>query len=232
MERPEFILSFRDVAHNEKLGHTDSVVFGYIYWMTRLKNERCFASNETLSSLTGLPVSTVRNSLTKLEKENFIKRIYSQNNPTEREEICPLMGFSSIMGAGQPAGGVLTNQQGGAGQPALSINKSIYINSENKFSHEFVITDKIPEKPRKVGADTAYRSVFDLWGKYPANWRMNKAQIQAAKNLLEEHGLDGAKSALTFAARFKDDPFCPEITSPYDLDSKWAKLLAFKKKRS
>lgn len=125
MERPEFTINFRAITDNPELSQTDSVIFGFIYWFTRLKNEKCYASNETLADLARLPVSTVRNSLTKLEKHGFIQRVYSKSNPTEREEIFPLLGFSSILGAGLPAGGVLASEQGGAGKPALSIKKSI-----------------------------------------------------------------------------------------------------------
>lgn len=98
-------------------------------------------------------------------------------------------------------------------------------------SSDLQITKEITTEVKKK-ADTAYRGVFELWGKYPLNWQTNRTEIQAAKNLLEEHSLEGVEKALTFAKRFKDDPFCPEVTTPYDLDSKWGKLLAFKNKRA
>lgn len=226
MDRPEFIITFRAVAHHPKLLPADATVFGYIYWMTRLKNEKCYASNDTLAGLTGLSVSTVRNSLQRLEEFGFIKRLYDEKNTTHREEIQPLMGFSSIMGATGVAGGVLPTQQGGATGKEHTINKSIYIDTS-----EIVISQVKEELPLREKKDTEYLKVFSLWENPPKNWRLNRTQIQAAKNLLEEQTLDGVAKALSFAAKHKDDPYCPEVTSPYDLDSKWAKLLAFKNKR-
>jgi hypothetical protein len=74
------------------------------------------------------------------------------------------------------------------------------------------------------------KEVFALFPNHPANWIVNKSQRQAADHLWEEHGLEDCKMALAFVMKWKDDPFCPQITSPWDLDTKWQKLLAFKKK--
>lgn len=83
----------------------------------------------------------------------------------------------------------------------------------------------------RVRADVSYREIFKAFReKYPKNWDMNKTQIQAAKNLLEERTLKGVKAALEFHRENNEHEFCPSITSPYDLDSKWSKLFAFKKK--
>lgn len=83
-----------------------------------------------------------------------------------------------------------------------------------------------PKAPKldKVGP------VFALWGNYPANWKLRKAQRQAALNLLSERGIDSVKRALRFYDENKDNKFCPVINSPYDLDSKWADLATFKRK--
>lgn len=110
------------------------------------------------------------------------------------------------------------------------IDEDINISNSKELRIEKITTEDEEREPRKK-ADTTYRGVFELWGKYPLNWKLNKSEIQAAKNLLEEHSLEGVKMALEFAAKHKDDPFCPEVSSPYSLDSKWGKLLAFKKKR-
>jgi hypothetical protein len=103
--------------------------------------------------------------------------------------------------------------------------------SEDKSSRFEIVKSSEEEKPPKVKKDTSYLKLYELWGKYPANWKLNRTQMAAAKNLLTEHGLEDCREALAFAAKFKDDPFCPQITSPYDLDSKWDKLAAFSLKR-
>jgi hypothetical protein len=48
--------------------------------------------------------------------------------------------------------------------------------------------------------------------------------------LFKEKGLDRIRRALEFYRENRGDKYCPAINSPYDLDSKWDKLLDFKKK--
>lgn len=74
------------------------------------------------------------------------------------------------------------------------------------------------------------REVFELFGKYPRNWLVNKSQRTAADNLLAERGMEQIKAALAFARDHEDDKFCPFVMSPWDLDSKWKKLFQYKNK--
>jgi hypothetical protein len=73
--------------------------------------------------------------------------------------------------------------------------------------------------------------IYNLFGKYPLNWKINKTQLQSAENLFKERGSEQIIKALEFYRENKDKEFCPTINSPYDLDSKWIKLLSFKKKQ-
>lgn len=87
------------------------------------------------------------------------------------------------------------------------------------------------EKPIRKKVDTTYRAVFEAFGEdYPFNWRSNRTEIDAAKNLLKESNLKDIGIALAFAEKNKDNPYCPAILKPSDLDRKWDNLLAFKKK--
>lgn len=89
-----------------------------------------------------------------------------------------------------------------------------------------VMEDEEERRPR-VRKDTSYREVFKLFkNPWPLNWNIRPVEIQAAKNLLEEHGIEEIKDALQFIKDFGHTDFFPSITSPYDLDSKWAKLEA------
>lgn len=86
------------------------------------------------------------------------------------------------------------------------------------------------EEPRKPKADTSYLQVFALWSDYPLQWRKNRTEIDAARNLLVESNLEDMKQMLKIYERYKDSPFCPSILKPSDLDRKWDNLLDFKKK--
>ena len=108
--------------------------------------------------------------------------------------------------------------------------------SENKSSDSYEdeidieTGEAIYHKPQTKKYPNA-RKVFALWGNYPANWKINKTQLQAAENLYSERGVEQIIKALKFYQENKEDQFCPEINSPYDMDSKWAKIISFKKKQ-
>lgn len=87
-----------------------------------------------------------------------------------------------------------------------------------------------PKKPSTKKYPNA-KSVFNLFGNYPKNWIINKTQLQAAENLFLERGLEQIIKALEFYKENQDKEFCPLITSPYDLDSKWSKLFSFKTRK-
>lgn len=202
MDRPEFIITFRDVAYHPELAQPDSTVFGYIYWMTRLKNEKCFASNETLAELSGLSVSAVRNALTRLERTGFIKRVFAEDNPREREEIIPLMGFSSILGgATAVAGGVLHSQQGTATAVALSINKSIK-------EEQFIITADAEIVPPKK-KNNEYEEGLQWAEKRTGRRFINRTKQYSALKKAKENGI-GVDKLMKRWKELEGEPFYQE----------------------
>jgi len=88
------------------------------------------------------------------------------------------------------------------------------------------------EKPKRESRAKYPNSkkVFSLWGKYPRNWEMNSTQCRAAENLFSERGIEEIENALKWYAKVREKEFCPRIDTPYDLDSKWAKLETFVEK--
>ena len=101
MERPDFVPFFREVIDHPSCTPSDAILFGYIYWLTKLKNEKCFASNEILAELCKSTPTSVRNSLTTLERAGFIRRSYEEGNPHKgRLEIIPLLAFVKVAPTG------------------------------------------------------------------------------------------------------------------------------------
>lgn len=86
------------------------------------------------------------------------------------------------------------------------------------------------ELSAKKKKDTSYRKVFVAMGgpNYPLAWNTNRTEIQAAKNLLAERGLQKVKEAVKWWRQHKDEQFCPDLSTPYSLDNKWDKALNFK----
>lgn len=120
---------------------------------------------------------------------------------------------------------------------ALKVKKkNMKTYDENKHSDEgipemsYETNEPITSKPQTKKYPNALK-VFNLFGKYPANWKLNRTQLQSAENLFSERGVEQIIKALTFFKENKDNEFCPQINSPYDMDSKWAKLIGFKRKQ-
>lgn len=115
---------------------------------------------------------------------------------------------------------------GNLSAPQVRLGK---VNTTSEQSSPVVEVSDEPT-PTRVRQDTSYRAVFDLFGKYPPNWKTNRTEIQAAKNILEQYGLERAKLALAFRDKYKDDPYFPQILKPSDLDRKWVNLQAYRDK--
>jgi hypothetical protein len=104
--------------------------------------------------------------------------------------------------------------------------------SEAKASPVYEVVPDLPLKEKKstTPSTTVFNIFKEVLGKHPLNWNNNRTIRQAAENLLEERGEDGIRKALNFFKEHKEEEFCPTIITPWDLDSKWDKLLTFKKK--
>jgi hypothetical protein len=224
--------SFLVVPNKKTLEGLDVHAQVVYFWLCDFSDENgeCFPSRSTLAELGNISLSSVDKALTILETTGLIvkfKRFYEQA-PTSNMYQLNIVQGGSVLGTL----GSVPQTLGVASQKRTNSTQYLTQSINSGNSEELQIVSVEPEEKKSTRKDTAYLAVFALWGNYPANWRMNKTQIQAAKNLLTEQTLDGAAQALRFAAKFKDDPFCPEVLSPYDLDSKWVKLLAFKRKRA
>lgn len=87
------------------------------------------------------------------------------------------------------------------------------------------ITRKYPNAP-------AVRKIFfEVLKKNPANWKINKNQLQACENLYTERGLEKIKNALEFYKENQTDTYCPDVSSPFKLDAKYADLSKYKTKK-
>ena len=63
-------------------------------------------------------------------------------------------------------------------------------------------------------------------------WYANKTQRLAAKTLLEPpFGIEKVKKVLLFFIEHREEQYCPQISTPYDLVQKWSKLQTFRDKQ-
>lgn len=187
-----------------------------------------FASNEFFAVKLGCSPRHIRDCLAELEKMYLITR----HGSSQKRRIIP-------GGHGVPPEDEGRNPEllgGGTGSSAREEPRAPHIadsiadslTGEQSSQDYEIVKDKETETSRHDKKDTSYLSVFQLWGyKYPLSWRVNRTEIQAAKNILAERGLKNAAEALAFAKKYFDDEYCPKIYSPCDLDRKWAKLAKY-----
>lgn len=87
---PDFLLIPSVLIQDKNLRPTDLLVYGAIYWYTRLKMERCIASNKTLAVVANCSESAVVYALTRLKRAGYVDVRMVEHS---REEIIPLVAF-------------------------------------------------------------------------------------------------------------------------------------------
>lgn len=90
--------------------------------------------------------------------------------------------------------------------------------------------EKKPQTKKYPNAPVIRKIFQQVLGRNPANWKLNKTQLQACENLFTERTPEKVRSALEFYKEHEGTKFCPIINSPYDLDSKWTSLGEYKLK--
>jgi len=89
-----------------------------------------------------------------------------------------------------------------------------------------------PQTKKYPNAPTIRKIFQEVLGRNPAIWKMNKNQLQACENLYTERTPKSVRSALEYSKENSEEKYCPKISSPYDLDSKWTQLGEFKIKQN
>ena len=91
------------------------------------------------------------------------------------------------------------------------------------------------EKPKvihkvKHPAYQVFQIFRDVTGYFPDYWSRNKTIRESADSLWKTKGPDQIRRALLYYMDNKSVPYCPEIITPFDLETKWKKLSIFKEK--
>ena len=92
---PDYILIPHQLLIDKEITQTDERLYGIVYWFSKMKMEKCIASNKTLGELVGATTRTIQKSLNKLETKGFIiKRYETSDEGIKRNEIIPLITFN------------------------------------------------------------------------------------------------------------------------------------------
>jgi hypothetical protein len=90
--RPDFLTIPFDLYENDQITSLDRDVYAIIYFFSKMRNEKCTAGNETIADILRVSAGSVSNSLTKLEEEGFVKRLFDDPATKKvRKEIVPLV---------------------------------------------------------------------------------------------------------------------------------------------
>lgn len=65
---------------DQDLQPLDSKVYAAVYWLERLRDGRCYASNATIGKIVGASASGVNNALNRLRKQGYIECQYDDKN--------------------------------------------------------------------------------------------------------------------------------------------------------
>lgn len=135
--QPDFIQIPTQLLGDKTLQPSDRILYGYIYWLTKLKMERCVAGNKYLSELTGFNTRSIQNMLTRLEKAGYIRRIFADEQHKNRLEIICSIAYSNVssnddIGVIRNAHEVSSNDDHNKKRGLRRFNKNSSINSEKK----------------------------------------------------------------------------------------------------
>jgi hypothetical protein len=98
---PDFFIIPTEIALDEDLQPLDGYVYAIIYWYTKLKLERCIASNKQIADILSsrfkskkaVNPTSVANSFTRLTKKKYVKVVMDYLN--HRVEAIPLITFTA-----------------------------------------------------------------------------------------------------------------------------------------
>lgn len=185
-------------------------------------------TKEQLAARCGVDTKTVQRALIRLEEVGYlsIERSTGRGNANvywllKKPKGCNLCPFIK---------GDIEDDKRGHLEPKKGTETTPHIDKIDikDISATRIVIEKDEEKPNRESKAKYPHSkeVFGLWEVSPRNWTLNTTQLRAAENLYEERGIEAIQEALQFIKDFGHTDFFPSITSPYDLDSKWAKLEA------
>jgi hypothetical protein len=89
-------------------------------------------------------------------------------------------------------------------------------------------SDRTPKKTSRAEFPHA-EEIFDLFTPRDVSWTIDKTQRRHAEQLYAR-GIEKVKQALKFFYRHKDEEHCPQVFTPYLLNTKWLNLQAYANK--
>lgn len=97
--KPDFLIIPYQLVVDSKLTPLDRTIYSVIYWIERLKEGRCSASNEYIGEIANATAGSVANSLSKLHELGYLEIVYKDSSKRFRLAIYCKVTFSNQLPA-------------------------------------------------------------------------------------------------------------------------------------
>jgi hypothetical protein len=222
LTHPDFIQIPCQLLIDEALQPSDRILYGYIYWLQYLKNEKCTASNPTFASLMKIDAGSVQNSLNRLEERGYIERVYKDPARRVRLEIRALVAFKHV------------SSKNGTKRRVSSNDGTVSSNNDTQVSSNDDQNKSIINKNSKEELATPQRCniqpLLELFKEVNPSWERlysNKTERAALTRLVEKYGADTIGKWTQALPKIIAQPYAPQITTPYQLERKLGQLMSF-----
>lgn len=234
---PDFIQIPYQVAFDKNLQPIDQKLYGIIYWFSKMKAEKCIASNMRLGELCQTDgKSTIPNSLVRLEERGYIKRLFKDKAKRNRSEIIPLVSYAIT----QMSKDHYSNEYTPITQISNRIRKDNKNNKEEitlskdsvgkqeKPEKALAVSDPINENSAAPAKLDPVQEIMNLFYEInPALNFANKTQRGAADWMVEKWGIDKVKEMTAKVIACQGQEFAPVATNPYEMKEKLARFAQY-----
>lgn len=165
LKNPDFLVIPHVIVADKRLRPTDRLIYGAVYWLERLRDGKCTASNKTIGGICLVGERAVGAGLERLEKTGYVQRV--MKGP-ERVEIRTRVFFGleyegSVKGVEQMKEGGSTNVRVG-GSTNVGQNNNPLIRKEKETATASVA---VASKEKMQDGDPMTQADFIAWCKGP-----------------------------------------------------------------
>lgn len=209
---PSFIIIPYQLLADERIKPVEEKLYGFIYWFTKLRNEKCTAGNDALAKLVQTTPGVIQNSLTNLEKRGYIRRVFKDRNKRVREEIIPLIDFANVE----------------AKAPELETGEKPPRKPRAKKAT--IVTAEGGEQDTTGSIVNGMIELFEPLNPSYERLFAIKPQRAAIERMITKHGVEKVMGAIKYAIEVNGQAYAPTVTTPMELESKLGHLSAHYKK--
>lgn len=228
MTQPDFIVIPTQLLSDSSLQPSDRILFGYIYWTTKLALMKCVASNDTLSELTGFSRRGIQQSLVRLEEQGYIRRLFIGKGERHRSEIECLLAFSALKSEKPKT--VRTNVRSRTNKRALTVRTNVRHTKSIEEEHiKRSTTNVVGANAPIVYGKPEINDLFSYW-KLTTGLEIQsqtQANRRACNTLLKTHGAEGVRKLIDGVALAQTSEFAPRIANFVILQKRLDDLLVW-----